>query len=253
MLEDLKKLLKVQERDVEILKINEQKVFLPRMLDDFKKAVEEKNKELEAARSVLKEIQVAHKKLEIELESKETNRRKYEAQLMTVKTNQEYKAVEKEIFGMKADASKLEDEILEKMMGLDAQNTAIKKIEGELQDLKNKYAQKEQEVKQKIKELDEKLARLKEEREGLVKDIDPELFRRYNRILAHVKGEALVPIVERSCQGCHTLLPPQVFVDIRRGKELIFCENCARLLFIPEQMKITEDPDAPVGTSVEPL
>jgi predicted nucleic acid-binding Zn-ribbon protein len=237
MQEDLKKLLKIQDKDVEILKIEDQKLSFPKQLDESKKQLDEKSKELDSAKTTLKELQMNHKKFEIELESKATLRAKYETQLMSVKSNQEYKALEKEIFGIKTEVSRLEDEILEKMMGVDAQNAAIKKLEQEFQEVKNQFSQRELEIKNTIKALDECLEQLKAEREVLIKDVEPGLFRRYSRILNHVHGKAIVPIVDRSCQGCHTLLTPQVLVDVRRQSELVACDNCARLLFFPEELK----------------
>ncbi|MBI1871643.1 MAG: hypothetical protein HYS07_10710 [Chlamydiae bacterium] len=235
MTEDLKKLLKVQEKDVEILILEDEKINLPKLLDQYKQVVDKKSKEVDASKAFLKDLQVNHKKVEIDLESKGTLRQKQEGQLMSVKTNQEYKALEREIFGVKIEISRLEDEILEKMMGIDAQNQVIKKLESELQTLKREFSQKEQELQAKIKAVEKKLAQLKLEKDLSFKDVNPDLFRRYTRILAHLHGKALVPIVDRSCQGCHTLLPPQVLVNVRREKELVACDNCARLLFLPEE------------------
>ncbi|MBI1884512.1 MAG: hypothetical protein HYS08_09975 [Chlamydiae bacterium] len=235
MVEELKKLLAVQEKDVEMIKLEDEKKALPQLLNQLKGWVDAKNREVEAAKTLLKEIQVAHKKLEIDLESKNTVRQKQEAQLMAVKTNQEYKALEKEIFGAKTEMSRIEDEILEKWVTLDTQNAAIRKVEAELQEVKSQFSRKEEEIQGKMKVIEERLEALKKERESLVKDVDPVFFKRYTRILAHVHGIAIVPIVDRSCQGCHTLLPPQVMVNVRKETELISCENCARLLFIPEE------------------
>jgi predicted nucleic acid-binding Zn-ribbon protein len=237
MQDDLKKLLKIQEKDVEILKLEDLKMSLPKQLEKEKKSLDDKLKEVETAKAFLKELQANHKKLDIELESKNALRIKYETQLMGVKSNQEYKALEKEIFGIKTEVSRFEDEILEKMMGIDNQNAAVKKIEQELQEVKNQYSKREDEIKNQVKTLEENLQKLKAEQEELVKDVDPALFRRYTRILNHVHGKAIVPVVDRSCQGCHTLLTPQILVDIRRQTQLIACDNCSRLLFLPEEMK----------------
>lgn len=251
MLADLKKLLKIQDKDIEILKLTEQKSALPRLLQEIKADVDEKTREIEAQRNVLKEIQVARKNLEIDVESKTTAKRKYEAQLMTVKTNQEYKALEKEIFGMKTEIARLEDEILEKMMKIEAQNDLLKKLEIELQERKKKFSEKETEVNGSIKVLDEQLGKLQEDKEILIKDIGSDVLRRYTRILERVRGKAVVPIIDRSCQGCHTLLPPQITVNVRKSSELVACDNCARLLYIPDDIKPSQGSDASVGTNAE--
>jgi len=240
MLDDVKKLLKVQEKDLEILKCREQMTVLPNMLNDLNNVVKQRTKEVEDAKTSLKETQVAHKNLEIELESKKTTKNKYETQLMGVKTNQEYKALEKEIFGMKTEMSQIEDRILEKMMETDTKNALIKKAEAVLSEVKAQFAQKEQEVKVLMKDAESKLQIVSGEKAELIKDIDAGVFRKYTRILEHVKGQAIVSIVDRTCQGCHTLLTPQVPVDVRREKILVTCDNCSRILYVADDSKSQE-------------
>lgn len=248
MMEEIKKLLEIQEKDVEILTIEDQKIVLPSELNQVKLSVDEKTKGLEVAKTFLKELQVAHKKLEIEAESKQTTRNKYETQLMSVRTNQEYKSLEKEIFGLKTEVSRLEDEILEKMMGLDVQLAKIKRHETELQEIKGKFAQRELEIKNQIQVLESKLQKLKGEREVLIKNVESGLYKRYMRILNHVHGKAIVPLIDRNCQGCFTLLTPQVLVDIRRQADLISCDNCSRILYLPEEPAATDSAISPSGS-----
>ncbi len=251
MIEDLKKLLVVQDKDVELLKLSEKKNELPKLLQELKDAVDEKTKELEAQKNVLKEIQVAHKSLEIDAESKLTARRKYETQLMTVKTNQEYKALEKEIFTLKTEISRVEDNILEKMGKIEDQNLLLKKIDFELQERKKKLTERESEIQKAIQDLEQELQKILGEKEILIKDVKPDVLRRYNRILERVRGKAIVPIVDRSCQGCHTLLPPQITVNARKSSDPVACDNCSRLLYIPEDLKPSQDSDASIGKNAE--
>lgn len=254
MRNSLKQLLKIQDKDIEILRLQEEKSALPRILESLNKELAEKNALVEKARAAAKELHLEHKKMEIELESKKQVRGKYEAQLMGVKTNQEYKALEKEIFSVKTAMSRLEDDILQKMYDMDEQQGVVKDQEAGLQAVKDRVTQKEQEIKKKIHELELFLEQLKGERETMIHDVEPSLFRRYTRILNHVRGRAIVPIIDRNCQGCHTVLPPQVLVDVRRLSELISCENCSRLLFFPEEAppgpgSVNEEPSHPVNTA----
>src|SRR3989338_9524733 len=75
----------------------------------------------------LKTIQVKRKEKEVDLASKETTMKKYNLQLMSVKTNKEYTSLQNEIEGLKADNSVLEEEILNFMEEIDSLRMRISK------------------------------------------------------------------------------------------------------------------------------
>ena len=56
-------------------------------------------------------------------------------------------------------------------------------------------------------------------------------------IASYLKGKeglAMVPVRQNACGGCHLNLPPQVINEIQMKTELVFCESCARILYIEE-------------------
>jgi predicted nucleic acid-binding Zn-ribbon protein len=54
----------------------------------------------------------------------------------------------------------------------------------------------------------------------------------YNRISARVRdGIAVAEARNNSCSACHMRQRPQVMTEIRRGAEIITCDNCARILY----------------------
>jgi hypothetical protein len=66
--------------------------------------------------------------------------------------------------------------------------------------------------------------------------IELSALRLYERILNSKKAPALVPIVNRSCQGCHLAVTAAVESVLRRGEaDIITCENCSRILYIPKE------------------
>ena len=235
MVDKIRHLLAIQEKDILILELEEKKNLLPRNLQDIRQRVGAKMQELESSRVQVKESQVQQKKIEIEVESKKSSCNKYEGQLNLGKTNQEYKALEKEIFSCKADISRMEDELLEKLMLIDRQNATAKRFETELQEEKSKQAVQEQEIQGQIQKVESSLKELRAQREVLVKSADDNFYRRYVKILNHVKGRAIVPLVDQSCQGCHTKLTAQIVIDTTRSADLVSCDNCARILYILDE------------------
>ena len=53
----------------------------------------------------------------------------------------------------------------------------------------------------------------------------------YERVLAGREGLALVPLVNKSCGGCHMVQPPQVISEARLNAKLVTCDSCNRILY----------------------
>lgn len=179
-----------------------------------------------------KSLEVKRNQMEIELGDKENQIKKLQGQLFQVKTNKEYSALQKEIEGLKADKSVLEEEILKFMEQTD-------QVKGRLAGERETLRSKESELKGILVKLDEEtqkiqasVQQLEAARSALTPTIDPPILSRYERILANKEGLALVPVRGQACGGCHMVLPPQMINEIHLATRLIPCESCARILYL---------------------
>ena len=86
---------------------------------------------------------------------------------------------------------------------------------------------------------------LKRERDGLVKDADPEALQIYERLLRNKRDRVVVPIENRTCSGCHIMLTPQHENLVRKGEKLIFCEHCSRIHYWQEREHAEDAAGAP--------
>ncbi len=112
-------LIKLQEIDAEIFKFKDEKAAKPLQKQALKEAFEQKKQALKVKQDELKSLQLARKEREIDMETREKEIKKYQTQLYQIKTNKEYMSLQKEIEGLKADNSVLEDDILESMERID--------------------------------------------------------------------------------------------------------------------------------------
>ncbi len=93
----------------------------------------------------------------------------------------------------------------------------------------NKYKQfstSKTEEKQKI------LAELEE----LKKRIDPKIMNKYLHMRDDHKFPILVPLVNQSCGGCAMNLPNARY-DLLKKNHFLECENCHRIIYLPEDVK----------------
>lgn len=75
------------------------------------------------------------------------------------------------------------------------------------------------------------LGELQQARSDLAGKIPPPLLNRYERLAGHFKL-AILPVTGDKCLGCFVKLPTSFFSAALRT-ELLTCENCGRMLYIP--------------------
>ncbi|PIU41615.1 MAG: hypothetical protein COS99_04705 [Candidatus Omnitrophica bacterium CG07_land_8_20_14_0_80_42_15] len=234
MEEQIKILIELQGLDREIFRLEKELAAKPgeiKTLEDIYKNKEEEAKNIDAE---LKKVQLEHKNKEMELKTKEESIKKLQSQLYQVKTNKEYTAMDTEIKSARADCSLLEDGIINlldkieeiekiKEQGKEQLKVEQKKLEGE-----------KKVISEGAKKIEEELSMLKAKRKEVSEKVDKTILAKYERILYNKDGLALVPVRGNACQGCFLNLPPQVINEIKMKKDFVFCESCARLLYLEE-------------------
>jgi len=90
-----------------------------------------------------------------------------------------------------------------------------------------------------ILEKDELISRENVKREEVAKKVNKKWYERYERIRKNKGGLALVPVeMQKSgnaiCGGCKMTVRAQAIIDVKKGLEIITCENCARIWYIED-------------------
>ncbi|MBI3333653.1 MAG: hypothetical protein HYZ93_06145 [Candidatus Omnitrophica bacterium] len=230
--DQLKVLVEMQGLDAQIYRLRREVEAKPAQAARLKVDHQQAAEKLKGAEGQYKALEVKRNQMEMDLGEKESLVRKHQAQLFQVKTNKEYSALQKEIEGLKADKSVLEEEVLKLMEEIDqikgrigADREALKAQEAVLQ-------QALAEVDEETRQADASIEQLQSARSTLTPKADPQILRRYERILVNKEGLAIVPVVGEACGGCHMVLPPQMINEIQMATRLIPCESCARILYI---------------------
>ncbi len=223
---------------IELQKIDGRIFELRRSLEAFparKKTIETKlaaaKTRFAAAEENVKKLQVKQKELENDALAKENQGKKYQQQQASVKTNQEYAALTKEIQNAAADKSLIEDQILKLMDEIEGQKKFI-------QDEKKVLADSEAAVKQELETIARETAAITQqvdalnaERKQHTPQVAPDTLAQYDRILAKRDGKALAALNGESCSGCGLAFPPQTVNEIKMKESMIFCESCSRIVY----------------------
>ena len=236
MRDQVRLLVELQKTDSEFYELKNALDEKPAKLEQLQAAFEQKKSGLRELEESSKKKQLERKEREGDLQAKEAEIAKANAQLSTLKTNKDYKAKLTEIENMKADKSIIEEKILVLFDEVDSLAAKVQKEKDTLAQEEKKFLDEKSKIDQEIKLLDDRLKVLGSQRQQKAKDVQPKILAQYERILKGKEGLALVPVVHNACGGCYLNVPAQIVNAIKTHEELVYCEACARILYTEEDL-----------------
>jgi len=197
--------------------------------------IEEGRTRVAGAKQRLADSQAARREIEKELAVHQGRLSKYRDQLMAVKTNVEYQAMQKEIEHAQTGVKTFEDQILEKMLEGDDLTAALKRAEAETAASEKAVAADRNALAAEMSDLNARVAALTAERAAIVGAIDRGVLGVFELVSKRRNGVAVAEAKDGICTICHVRLRPQVFNTIRRNEQIIQCDSCQRILyFVPQ-------------------
>ncbi|MEW5984904.1 MAG: C4-type zinc ribbon domain-containing protein [Acidobacteriota bacterium] len=190
-------------------------------------------KRLDDERLHLDTNRAARRELDKAIAAQQGRLSKFRDQLMEVKTNREYHAVQKEIEVAQSELQKLEDQLLERMIESDEVNAALKDAEHAFADEMAAIAAERDELARQAAESKHSIGAVTREREAMVKDLNPALLATFERILKLRKVSAVAEVRDGRCSVCQVRIRPQVANDLRHNDMIFQCESCQRILYYP--------------------
>jgi predicted nucleic acid-binding Zn-ribbon protein len=192
--------------------------------------LEEAGARVAAAKQRLADAQTARRDLERDLAAVQSRLSKYKDQLMQVKTNKEYQAMQNEIATAEHEVRSREDRILEQMEVAENETKIVKEAEKQLREVETSVETERKTLDTRRSTLEDTLSRIATEREALRPKVGAEALRLFDH-LAERRGVAVAEARDGHCTICHVRLRPQVFNEIRRNDRVVQCDSCLRILY----------------------
>lgn len=236
MYSELKALIELQRIDQKVAGLTSQIDAFPKeietlekQLSDFILAHQERQQRLAASqkerRDLEGEIQVIRQKIS-----------KHKDQLFQVKTNEQYRAMLKEIEGEETNIGAVEDQILEKMIEAEELQKQLKEAAARLESEKARVAAEKSRLESLAKAGHEEREESLQERRKLVDNLDEHIRNHYELVRKGRDGMALAEVRNGMCTACNVILRPQLYNEVRSGEALYECDNCARILYSVEPL-----------------
>lgn len=231
---DLKIAIELQQVDAKIAELTAQIDDLPSRIEAIEAKLEEFIHSHEERKKRLAANQKERKELESDIQEIKEKISKHRDQLYQVKTNEQYRAMQKEIEGEEAKIRGIEDQILEKMIEAEELqkqvSEAAARLEGEKARVQEEHRGLEVLREADIQERKALLARRKE-----IETVLPaSVLDLYERIRKARRGVALAAVRNGFCSACNFALRPQLYNEVRAQENLLTCENCNRILYYIE-------------------
>jgi uncharacterized protein len=172
--------------------------------------------------------------LELEVKTRQEAVKKYNGQLLELKSNEAYAAMLSEIKKAQEEITAYEDKILALMETEEADKRKSAEDGGRITaEIKAGEAALAQ-AAEKTKVLEGQAGEVGAKREALVAGLWRDLVPIYLRLAKAVKGSPVAQIVEGSCNGCRMKIPPHQINEIRKAKAITYCQHCGRILIYPK-------------------
>ena len=231
---DLQHLIHLQELDLAIDRLRRRIDEIPAAQQALDARLSSQTATVDAVKQRVSANQAARRDIDKQLAEMNARLSKFKNQLMEVKTNKEYQAMQKEMGHAQDEIGAHETRMLERMEesdGLAAElKTAEAALKAEQAAVNSERAKLDAERGTDQQELD----RLVAERTGVVAQVSPEAMKIFERVAHGRKGIAVAEAKDGLCVVCHVRLRPQVFNEVRRNDHLIQCDSCTRILyFVP--------------------
>ncbi|MDU9050885.1 MAG: C4-type zinc ribbon domain-containing protein [Candidatus Electrothrix sp. Rat3] len=231
MKEDISVLIALQELDTELSgfdrKIEEKK----QELVEREQAIAEKEALAGQCREKAAELEQSRRDIKAGSEDAAERIKDRQSKMMQVQTSREHQALLKEIEEAKKTIKDSEEQQLQVMEQVEAEEAKAKELENLCTGEKKLLAEETGKVDKAIEKLNGRRLAVQDKRDKLAKKVSSSWVKRYDKLLKKRDGLAVVQVIDAVCQGCFMTIPPQKYNDICLGEQIFTCPTCQRTLY----------------------
>lgn len=231
MLDEVRALLILQDRDRRLLSITKDLEKLPQEEARARTKLSGDEAAVKKAHDGLVDCELRLKRLELDAGTRKTTIQRLKIQQFETRKNEEYQALGHEITRYEKEVDELETRELELMEEMDGLKVALSSAQAALAKTQTLVDEDLNLVAGRRERLLAEQREVTTEREVLAANVPDEVMPVYQRLMKTKAGLAVAPMQEGKCGGCHMKLIPSTHAAVNGGKQLTRCENCGRILY----------------------
>ena len=229
---EIQQLVALQNLDTTIRRLQDDLEAIPQRRAEIEKEFDQRAFEIRALENARDEARHTRTRLEAEVSEQRVRVERADRNLMSSKKQDEYTAAIREADAARKLISTLETQILEQMEALEKAEAALNERADEIASLNSDRDARLRAFDEETKQQADKLAAHQIDREQLLGVLPKPMGALYNRISKRIRdGIAVAEARNGQCMACFMALRPQAMAEVRRGQEVLTCDNCNRILY----------------------
>jgi predicted nucleic acid-binding Zn-ribbon protein len=231
---ELEKLIELQKTDSNIRRLKQS-------IETAEKRRAEIEQEFEQHAFSIREIQNRRDLLQADradIENKIAENKTYleraNRNLKHAQNQKEYETAMRETDALQKQISTLETSDLERIGEIEAVEKELEERADEINSLEGKRQNALDEFDSEVEANKSELDDISKRREEVFSTLPDRLASVYNRLAQRSRdGIAVAEVINGACSACFMSLRPQMLLEVKKGVEIITCESCSRILYLP--------------------
>ncbi len=227
--ETLLALSRLAQADLMIAELNRTLKAGPKELDEHKAALQETEAAVEQGKLDQKAHEEARGQAEKDLSSTKRKLKQSGENAQRVTTATQMEASRVEINSLEKQVLKYEQKMLKESEAAEAIAKELPKLEKKAKKTAKAMNKVESSVPDMVENARKEIGQFAAARRQLIQMLDPLPRRMYNTA-AQTEGNPLTSVVDKICQTCHTMAPPQNIVEMDQGRAIHVCAGCKKII-----------------------
>lgn len=227
----LEKLSELQEIDLEIAAFQAELDQVPEELTALRVTVADLEKQLAHEQATRDELRSELNAIDLELSTLQERRKEASAAAMRAETAKEASQFQNQELQFGTRVQEVEEDMLPLMEATEAAEGRVQALLDTLGEHRPQLETMETAEAERVGKIAENIQSIEGNRNTIAAEIDTPLLRLYDQI-RHSRGTALAQVVNNArCTGCNVQVPMHVVQKIKRGKDIVRCPSCGRIVW----------------------
>ena len=239
-LKQIEQLVALQKVDDEIFSIRTEMESAPKEVEALRAVFADLEAQRERCLDKFSHLKEQAKRLDLDIDTDTGKIKKSKNKLMQVGNAKEYHAMMREMDSLEKINRSREEERMALIEELERQQATQEELDEKYKTLQEELSAKEAGLAGRVAVAQKSLNGLDKERDKTGKEVPLPVLGRYEFIRQRLSHPVIVAVNSGVCSGCHISIPPQSYIELQKGAQILSCPNCQRLIFWSEHFQIKE-------------